>query len=459
VKPVAVIAIGVSLAAACLATAVACIGYRGSGWVLVAFSFAFLMLVALVFPRPRLYVYTVLTVFLALGFWLKVLVHAIWAPGFREPVGGFSGTPGQWDDALLAAAAAALGMAAARLIHLWYARRAAPRRGDNGFPPPAWFAAHRRWIWVMTIVLIVIVNLANLKFAFYQTGVNPKLLLPARLHVLASWLVNIGFALWVASLVWWEYRRDRAMLNRSLLAPILESSVATMSTYSRLAFLVHAGSYCLALLEERRMLAGSLRGKSVAILSGGLAVVLIASMAVVFWLREVAYHPPHAQDVLHTVKGQVPALFVHRWVGLEGVLAVGSAAGRGIALLQDAVLDNPKLAEKTLFQRVAKVHFLSEHPGRLTFLSNAGPVAVLLFSGSLTIVFAGMALIGLLLIATEEAARRLTGNPFLLAVSGAALANVVSQTTFFYLTLIFLLQLWVAVGFIAVLQRVRIGEG
>ncbi len=57
---------------------------------------------------------------------------------------------------------------------------------------------------------------------------------------------------------------------------------------------------------------------------------------------------------------------------------------------------------------------------------------------------------------TPEVARRWTGNPFLLAVSGAALANVVSQTTFFYLTLIFLLQMWVAVGFLAGLERLRI---
>jgi hypothetical protein len=58
--------------------------------------------------------------------------------------------------------------------------------------------------------------------------------------------------------------------------------------------------------------------------------------------------------------------------------------------------------------------------------------------------------------ATEEAARHWTGNPFLLALSGAALSNTIVQTTFSYLTLIFLLQLWLALALVGVLQRLKL---
>ena len=77
---------------------------------------------------------------------------------------------------------------------------------------------------------------------------------------------------------------------------------------------------------------------------------------------------------------------------------------------------------------------------------------------AVAIVVAGTAFIGVVLVLTEEAARRLTGNPFLLAVAGAALANVVAKTTFFYLTPIFLLQLSVAIAFLAALQRLDFGN-
>ena len=83
---------------------------------------------------------------------------------------------------------------------------------------------------------------------------------------------------------------------------------------------------------------------------------------------------------------------------------------------------------------------------------------LLLFSGPLAVVFAGMAAIMLVLILTEEITRRWTGNPFLLAVSGAGLANLVSQMTYPYLTSIFLLQLWIAVGFLAIIERWHISK-
>jgi type III secretory pathway component EscV len=64
-----------------------------------------------------------------------------------------------------------------------------------------------------------------------------------------------------------------------------------------------------------------------------------------------------------------------------------------------------------------------------------------------------MALVAAIMMLTEEFARRLTANPFLLAVAGAALANVVVQTTFPYLTAVFLAQLCVAIVFLGALQR------
>ena len=65
----------------------------------------------------------------------------------------------------------------------------------------------------------------------------------------------------------------------------------------------------------------------------------------------------------------------------------------------------------------------------------------------------GMALIMAILIATELITEHFTANPFLLTVIGAGLANVVSNMTFPYLSLIFLLQLWVAIVFLALIQR------
>jgi hypothetical protein len=66
-----------------------------------------------------------------------------------------------------------------------------------------------------------------------------------------------------------------------------------------------------------------------------------------------------------------------------------------------------------------------------------------------------MAAFAILLLATEEAAHRWTGNPFVLAIAGAGVANVFCQSTFPYLTLIFTLQIWVALGVIGALSRMK----
>jgi hypothetical protein len=193
----------------------------------------------------------------------------------------------------------------------------------------------------------------------------------------------------------------------------------------------------------------------------GFLVLLCLSIATVFWVRVRTYygygtdvHPdrPFPAQVLELMEEQLPHLLVHRWIGLEGVLAVGADPGRGSELFVAAIKDHPPLGERSLYSRTAKEIRDPASAGKLTFGSNAGIVAILFFSGSLLIVGIGMAAMTLLLLVTEYLARRWTGNPFFLAVAGAALANVLVQTTIPYLTMIFLLQLWSAIAFVGLLQ-------
>ena len=446
-------------AAAAVVSAVAFARYPGSGTVFLAFNLCFFACVALLLPRPRLYVYTFLSLLLALGLWAKTLLHTIWAVPFLEPVGEFGNTPEEWDRALLAMSAAALGLVAARAAHLWWARRWRRDAGFAGLPAPAWFVRHRRALWIFTLLSLVAVNAANLHFAFFQIGVYPKLLLPLRLHILLAWLVNIGFALWLSAMIWWEYVSAPGTFARFLATPVLEAFLSAASSFSRIAFVVHVAPYLLALWERRSDIRPALPARPAAMLAGVLALGAIGAVVAVFALR--AHYYPHVDrdtgiavrpELGKQIAHELPQLLARRWVGLEGVLAVGSVPGRGMPLLVDAVTDSPKRAGDSVFQRDSKLQPYRVDRSRFAFLTNAGPTAILLYSGSHAVVMLGMALIALLAFVTEEAARRWTANPFFAAVGGAALANVVSQTTYCYLTAIFLAQLWVAIALVALLQ-------
>lgn len=453
-------AVGLAATAAAL---IAMTRYSGSAFVFIIFNVCFFVCVGLLLPQPRLYVYTFLAPLLALGLWAKTIVHTLWSLPFLEPVGDFGNAPAEWDHALLAMSAGALGLAAARAVHLWLARRR-PREAMSARAAPSWFVRHRKLLWIATLAAVVGVNAANLQFAFFQIGVNPKLLLPLRLHILVAWLINIGFALVIATLLWWEYRIRPERLALSLAAPLVEALLSAASALSRIGYLVHALPYGLALWEERRRtLMGALRARHLAAFAGGFVVLLGAATLAVFALRLQIFplidRSTGLQGEVSIQKNlavELPQLVVRRWVGLEPVLAVGALPGRGSELLVAALTDSAKRASDSLYQRVSKLQPYRVDPKQFTFLTNAGPVAVFLFSGSYAVVFLGMALLMLALAFTEETARALTGNPFLLAVGGAAMANVASQTTFFYLTAVFLLQFWVAVAFIAAAERVRV---
>lgn len=467
--------------------------YAGSAFVFAFFNVCFILLAGLIFPKPRVYVYIFLAGLLFLGFWLKVVVQTVWSPGFVEPTGDFSGTPHEWDAALLAASWGALGAAAPRFVHLiLMSRRTSHEAQNSELAAPFWFRHSRRLIWALSFGSVLILNVANLNLAFYQVGVNPKLILPLHLNVLVPWLINIGFALWIATLVHWDFELKKQSLSKSLLVPMVEAFLSSVSVMSRLLFLLHAGPYWIVLMEHWRNWKGRLSRRTIAVVAACFAALLALSVLTVFWLRVLDYHavelntllqesaaktvpPPAAvaKDVppaasvaknasrQHTLLAyqrdvlvrQLPDLFVHRWVGLEGVLVVGSLSDRGQDLFVAAVTDDPKRGAESLFQRHAKTPFLASDSKTYTFLSNSGIIALLFYSGSFLIVVAGMAIIMAILITTERLAELATANPFLLAVAGAASANVVCQMTFPYLALIFLLQLWVAIGFLALIQR------
>jgi hypothetical protein len=468
--------------------------YKGSLSTYLAFNAAFLLLPVLALPRPRLYVYTFFAAFLFLGFWLKVVVQAAWDIGFIEPTGEFAGTPAQWDTALLLATCAALGMAGARILHLVLVQRSGKYRSATEHDPaPAWFVRYRRPVWVASIALIAILNTLNIQLAFFQIGVNPSVILPLRLNVLAAWLINIGFALWVAALVWWEFRARPRSCSLALVAPMFEAFSSSVSALSRLIYVIHAGPYWVALWERRHDVGRSLRRSALALLTASFVAFFCMSILTVLMFRILDYHdfstliPRESTRQEHralvskerqelsvklTLLGdevvlehyarviayEVPHLFVHRWMGLEGVLAAASAPEAGRDLLVAMVTDDPKLGYHSLYQRVVKSPFVQDKSGRLTFLSNAGIVAILSFSGSLAVVGFGMLLLTGILLATEWVAERATGNPFFLAVAAGGLASVMSQTTYPYLTAVFVLQLWVAIGFVAAAERLRFGS-
>lgn len=466
--------------------------YPGDAGPFLLFEVSFTLMLLLAAPRPRSYVYTFLAAFLFLGFWAKFNLHTLLDYPYQEPVGSFDGKGASWDAACRTASFGAIGVSVARVVQVtWHLRRheLAPAfaRGLGEPDVPVWFTAHRRAVWISTVFVILSLNLANLVLAFYEVGVNPRMVLPAHGNVMVAWLLKLGSALWVAVLVHWELRIARSRPDRVFLAPVGEAVVTGVSALSRGVFLFHVLPYWLVVLARRRHFLKLLGRRRLAVLAVLAVAGFILSLGAVSALRLLLYPGPASAQVEHSaskpqrkskatrtptgttrpraieapsssrravtpderfdsqrlffVFREVRSLFVERWNGLEGVMAVSAHDELGHELLLEAARENPGRAQNSLYQKLSGADRVYDRRSGYTFLTLPGVMGILAYSGSVIVVLIGMALLTSLTLGVEGLARRLVANPFVASVSGLAMASELSQANFPYLLLTFFVLL------------------
>jgi hypothetical protein len=428
------------------------------------------LMLGLVFVRPYSYAYSFLAVFFCLGFQSKFIIHITNGYQFIEPTGLFNGSVQHWDAALIASASAAAGIFTARILHLAYLRYKS-NGGNESLVIPWLYINYRKSLWLLTIAAILIIAIWNKNAAIYQIGVNPKVVLPLHLNVLLAWLINWGFALWLACLIYWEQKYTLKSTWTIPIALIFEGAVMSVSSLSRSAYFFHA-------LAGLIPWAIALRQRKLFLISYGVASFILGlafTLYAVQILRADAFlATPAPQTVVVDGKltedtsvkklqaaanrehmlGQVAPLFFSRWTGLEGVLAVSSYPSKGFQLFKDAVNEDPRRGLDSIYQRIAGSKY--KYSKDFTFLTLAGITSIFYYSDSFTFVFFGMTLVTLLILLIEVAANKMTKNPYVLSIAGVAMAYTVTQTTYPYLSAIFFLELIFTITAFAIVVRIKL---
>lgn len=121
------------------------------------------------------------------------------------------------------------------------------------------------------------------------------------------------------------------------------------------------------------------------------------------------------------------SLATDRWIGLEGVMALQSYPDKSVALLREGLMERYADGIVPMYQHISKSIYTGMDPNQWKFGSLPGAPAFLYYSGSLLIVFLGMAMLTSFLNFIEFAIRRFTKNPFLASFYGFAAANSVAQ--------------------------------
>jgi hypothetical protein len=214
-------------------------GYSGSKAAYVLFSIVTGIMLVTGFRKITSYGYTFLSVFLWLGFWLKLTIHTILDYPFVESVGSFVGSAQAWDEVLYTATVASLGVILGKLLYTQLKSRFGAMHGERKPIVPPWYAKSRKWLWAGLVFTAATVLLINMRYGIHQIGLVPRTVLMWPLNAAIAWLLNIGLATGIAVMLWWDIA-----LKKNLTAPIYaiiaEALVSSVSILSRAAYLFHA---------------------------------------------------------------------------------------------------------------------------------------------------------------------------------------------------------------------------
>jgi hypothetical protein len=287
---------------------------------------------------------------------------------------------------------------------------------------------------------------ANQEFGILVRGYVAKHILPWPLGGLFAWITDIGLALLLALFLAWD-RQAGFGIVLGFVALCVEGALLSVSTLSRGVYFFDTVPPLVTesvegSVDKRRwlplLLVAVWISVGVAIPSTTTALRLIGHDAL----------PVTPSELVASQSGQFSRnvdaydfgifwqqfvtmsqlLLIDRWTGLEGVMATVSYPEKRWYLLAEAAAQRRSYGTVDVYTRKISGSTFSEDDAKTYhFASLAGPVAFFYFSGSLAVVFAGMAFISLLMSATELFWRWLVRDRVLVAMSGLYLALVVMQ--------------------------------
>ena len=402
--------------------------------------------------KQRGYGYLFLVVFLWAGFWFKLTASLLLSGGrpfaFEEPIGSFNSSSDSWDQVLWIAIAASIGVMSGRFLF-----GTQPSGNADRGKAPSWYPSIRIWLWTGVMLATVGIAIFNTFYGIHQIGIVPRTILPWPLNALIAWMLNIGFALSIAVLIWWDMAEERNV-TLQICAMFVEAFFSTVSVISRSMFSFHVIPQMLA-LGGRKGISHRYSRKKILLFLATFLVLFLISIAAVSVLRDYQYTAsksttlpalksvtdstvttvkPNTDEALAQSAKEISSfrltlvrqLLVNRWIGIEGVMAVSSYAGKSNTLFWEMLTEKREAGKVSAYQGISNSGYQTTDE-KYQFASLPGATAFFLYSGSWVSVILGMATLTLLILMVEWGIFALTHNPLVCSLFGMTAANTVAQ--------------------------------
>lgn len=427
-------------AAITLLTVNAYLQYAGEGYVYLLFSLISNGLLYLGFNKKAIFFDAFIGIFFWLGFWLKVTIRVGFAGGvFFEHTGNFDGSGAAFDYGLLVASCGLFALIIATLVRRKFFSFPA-EASDTVFLPGlfGFYKKYRKSVLLIFVIAFLFIALSNLYWGVYQRGQVARTVLPYGLGGIYKWLLQFGLASFAAVILKFEFTINNKKPYLVGILGLMESFASNVSLLSR-GMILNTTALFYGVFKNLKDGLFNTANLRFFFAMGVVFVTLFASsVAAVNYFR---YNGPavlaqflgHSnseapkltgvQENVALVSGMTTPLFIDRWVGIEGVLAVSSSQKTGMELWQQA-WQEPYLGYGTSFydKNLIKSSYL-EIDAKNHYISLPGIIAFCFYPGSFWLLFAAMILVGLIGAAIEIFVYLLGGKNLILC---SLLAQVVA---------------------------------
>jgi hypothetical protein len=275
-------------------------------------------------------------------------------------------------------------------------------------------------------VLFVTVAVTNFYYGIYQRGSIPRTILPYGLGGIYSWLLLFGLASISALILHFEFTLNKKTSYPVVILSVLEGFLTNVSLLSR-GMILNTSALGYGVIRSLKLnsIESSFRFLAASFLI--FATLFGSSVILVDHLRAIDVGNPGSQlDLERAVAiGQnTKILFLDRWVGIEGVMAVSSYPKQGWGLLSEAWKEPPSHEMSFYDANFIVSPYRDMDTTMHHYISLPGILAFCFYPGSYPFLFMCMLILSAIAAAIEISVFKLGGKNIILC---SLLAQVVAS--------------------------------
>ena len=372
--------------------------YNGSKVVYTVFTVITHLLLLSGFINKSIFFDAFIGVFFWLGFWLKLSIRVAFNDGiFNESVGMFDGLPTSYDKALIIVIFAFGGLMLAQYLRkLLFLDYKYMSYFSSTTALSKLYFRYRKLVLLVFFISVIFVGLTNYLYVIYQKGHISHSIFPWYINSGYKWLLMFGLSSFLSMFLYMEIKKHGKPNYLTIAMGLFECFISSVSLLSR-ASIVNSSAIFYGSLLYANLKKIKIRYMYVSILTFSILFMFAFSVYVVNCARADKFndYSKFTQSRANLVKQITFPLFIDRWVGMEGVMAVSSFQNLGYDLLEEAFAESYDENKPSFYDQMVNSNYLKNDFNRYHHTSMPGLVGFLFYSGSLSFVFTAMLCFGL----------------------------------------------------------------